>query len=46
MITEWRMKIMYKCFNCEEIYEEIPEENICTTCFEQRVYRDTEGRIN
>jgi len=37
---------MYKCFNCETIYEEEPEENICTVCFEQSVYIDRDRRIN
>ena len=37
---------MYKCRNCETIYESEPEENICTVCFEQSVYLDKEERIN
>jgi rRNA maturation endonuclease Nob1 len=37
---------MYKCNNCETVYEEEPEDNICSVCFEQSVYKDREGRIN
>lgn len=38
--------IMYICNNCETIYEEEPEDNICTVCYEQSVYPDKERRIN
>lgn len=37
---------MYICTFCETIYEEEPEDNVCTVCFEQSVYLNNEGRIN
>jgi len=37
---------MYKCYNCEELYEEEPEDNICIVCYEQKVFKDRNGRIN
>lgn len=37
---------MYKCYNCEEIYEEEPEDRVCRVCFEQTVVKAHDERIN
>lgn len=38
--------MIYKCLNCETIYDDEPEERICTTCYEQSVVKERDGRIN
>lgn len=37
---------MYKCYNCEAIYDEEPEDRICSVCYEQTVYKSKDERIN
>lgn len=37
---------MYQCTNCEALYEEEPEDLICTVCYEQSVVKERNGRIN
>jgi hypothetical protein len=38
-------KMMYKCAFCSEVYDEEPEEGICTVCYEN-VYPAPDERIN
>lgn len=37
---------MYQCTNCETVYEEAPEDDICTVCYEQSVVKERDRRVN
>jgi hypothetical protein len=35
---------MYICKNCEAVYEELPDDSVCTQCMEQEVVKNRDER--